>query len=43
MAFNYIKKDISCYWKTELNGNNKQDKPEPEEKVLALNTRKIKQ
>ena len=43
MEFKYLKKDICWFWKTQLNGNKKQEKPGPEEKVLELNSREKKQ
>ena len=39
MASKDLKKYICWFSKTELNGIKKQGKPDPEEKVLALNTR----
>ena len=41
MAWKDLKKDIRWLWKTELGENNSLDKPYQEEKVLALNARKI--
>ena len=43
MSFKDLKKEIHWFWKTELNWNKKQEKPDQEEKVLALNSGEDKQ
>ena len=43
MALNNLKKYICRLWKTELNENKRQEKPETEEKVIALNSVEKKQ
>ena len=43
MTFKDPKKEIRWFWKTKLNLNKKQEKPEPEDKVTALNYGENKQ
>ena len=38
MAYKDLMKEIRWFWKTELGGNNKQEKQETDAKVLALNS-----
>ena len=42
MAFQDLKKEICWFWKTDLNRNKTQEKIEPEDKVVALNSRENK-
>ena len=43
MALNKLKKYICRVWKTQLNENKRQEKPETEEKVIALKSLENKQ
>ena len=43
MAFKDVKKDIHWFWKTDLNGSKKKEKPDQKEKVIALNSGENKQ
>ena len=43
MACKYLKKEIRWFWKTELDGIKKQEKHNPKEKVLSLNSVKLNQ